>query len=217
MDELRPCVGDELVGGLRRRRRSPSPTAPGKRSRIAAATRVERDDSGQRGEAAEQGSVRQRPAEVLAREVGGRHGEQSLRRERADEVVEPELVERAGRVDQDDSRPVRGRRRGRPGGAASGPGRSARPARRSARGCGSAGRRCGRTRRPARRCAPSRRSGTPARGALGERCDRQKLGGGDDALAAAPVDADLEHAGKVRRTRRLTHRSAHGACSVVCR
>ena len=34
--------------------------------------------------------------------------------------------------------------------------------------------------------------------ALGERRDREQLGGGDDALAAAPVDAYLEHAAQLR-------------------
>ena len=87
----------ELVGGARPRRRCRR--RPRRRSvrRIAASSDVERDDAGQRGEAAEQGGVRQRPAEVLARELRRRHGQQPLGPEAQDELAEAELVEASAR------------------------------------------------------------------------------------------------------------------------
>ena len=61
--------------------------------------RVERDLAGQRREGAEQRGVRQRAAELLAREVGRRHGRAPAGREALDVLAEPEVRERAARVD----------------------------------------------------------------------------------------------------------------------
>ena len=62
--------------------------------------RLERDDPGQRREAAEQSRVRKRPPEVLARELGRGHGQQPLGRSRCANSSSPSSATRAGRVDQ---------------------------------------------------------------------------------------------------------------------
>ena len=136
------------------------------RSRIAARDRVERDQAGERGEAAEQRRVGQRAPECArrARSVAGTVSSRSPP-EALGELAEPELVEaravlliedvavgrqpgeqvhlvQQGRV-LDDQRVGLGDRLARPGSAA---------------------RRCGRRRPPGRRCARSRSSGTPGRG-----------------------------------------------------
>ena len=62
--------------------------------------RVERDEPGKGGEAAEQHRVRQRPAEVLERDLGGRNGDHPLVPEALGDLADAELVEAALAVDQ---------------------------------------------------------------------------------------------------------------------
>src|SRR6185369_3404501 len=61
---------------------------------------VERDDPGERGEAAEQHRVRQRPAEVLERDLGRGHRQQPLAAEALRDLADAELVEAALAVDE---------------------------------------------------------------------------------------------------------------------
>ncbi len=142
----------------------PSPTSPGKRSRIAWHSAVERDLAGECRQGAEEGGVGQRAPEVLARDLGGRHGHHALGGESPDELREPELARtsdevltteeavgaQAGeQVDLVQQRRVLHDQRVGVGDGLPQPDRL--------------GRRCGRRRPPVRRCAPSRRSGTPGR------------------------------------------------------
>src|SRR5881394_2212021 len=62
---------------------------------------VERDEARQGGEAAEQHRVGQRPAEVLARDLGGGHGEKPFTAKALRDLGEAELVEAALAVDED--------------------------------------------------------------------------------------------------------------------
>ena len=111
---------------------------------------------------AEESGVRERPPQVLASELGGRHRQQPLRAEPLDELAQPELVEAARGVDQDVAvRPEPGeevdlveQRRILDDQGVRLDDRLAHPDRR---------RRCGRTLRREHRCARSRRSGTPGR------------------------------------------------------
>src|SRR5688572_2510856 len=93
------CLGidglqDECVGGrgggdvrLRQRRREPVADRGG--------DGVERDELGDSGQGAEQRGVRQRPPEVLARDLRRRHGDDGRV-----ELAEPELVCGAGAVEE---------------------------------------------------------------------------------------------------------------------
>ena len=105
MRGLPDLVLHERVRGLGGGDVGRDPTAPANFSRIAAATDAERDDAADRGEGSEQGGVRQRAPEVLARDVRGRHGEQPLLAEALDELAQPELGEAVHGVDERDSRP----------------------------------------------------------------------------------------------------------------
>ena len=81
----------------------PSPTAPAEALADRARHRLERDQPAERREAAEQRRVRDSAPGVLARKLGGRHGQQPLAAEAPDEVAETELVEALGGVDQDEA------------------------------------------------------------------------------------------------------------------
>ena len=130
---------------------------------------------------------------MLARELGRRHRQQALAAEPLDELAEPELVEAARGVDQDvavraepaeevdlvQQRRVLDDQRVGLGD------RLARADRAVVDAAEGDDRRAGALRAEARerlRVA-----------ALVEGGDREQLGGRDDALAAAPVDAHLEH------------------------
>ena len=61
---------------------------------------LDRDQAAQRGEGAEQGRVRHRPAEVLPGQLGGRHGDRSGRVQLAGELADTERPGLACGVDQ---------------------------------------------------------------------------------------------------------------------
>src|SRR6478735_9489802 len=192
----------------------PAGEAPANRIR----DRLDRDDAGQRREPAEQRGVRQRPAEVLPCELrrGDRHdtlGAKAARRE----LVEPELVEAAARVDQDvrlrpdpaeevdlveQRRVLHDQRVGLDDRLAG-----------ADRSFGDAAE--GRHRRtcPLR---PERRERERVL-ALRERRHREKLGRRDDSLPATPVDANFEHADIVDRQPPGAHQRDCGFRSVVPR
>ena len=155
-----------LVARPRPRRRCRSPTVAGERSRIAAATASSETSAGERGEAAEQGGVRAAggrgarararwPARSAARSGGSR----------STNSPSPSSSKRARGVDR-----ARSRRRRRPPKTStwcSSVGSWMISASGSAIGSRSADRPvvdAAERRRPARRCARSRSSGTPARG-----------------------------------------------------
>ena len=100
--------------------------------------RLERDQAGQRGEAAEQHGVGQRPAEVLERDLGGRHAcSRRSWRKRCAISARPSSSKLRLLLMQHVAVGLAGPGTRRPGAAASGPGRSARRARGSARAGGS--------------------------------------------------------------------------------
>ena len=177
------------------RRRCPSPTAPGNRSRIAA------DDRRRARPAASAPRSRRAAPRWAAGGRGARARARSPARSAAARggsarasSPSPSSSKLAAGVDQHVAVAAAGRRRRRPGAAASGPGRSARRARRSARAT-----RIGRS--SMRQNDDDRRAGAlgaEARerlrvAALVEGGDRQQLGRGDDALAAAAMKPCCEH------------------------
>jgi hypothetical protein len=184
-------------GGRRRTLRSRGDVAVGDLAAELVADRVrdgvERDDGGERGEAAEQHRVRQRPAEVLQRDLGRRHRQQPLLAKAPRDLGDAELVEAAPAVDEHvavapeslkdvdlvqqrrvlDDQHVRG---------------DDRLAQADLAVVDAAER--------DDRCAGALRAEARERlrvATLREGGDREELGGGDDALAAAAVKPDLQH------------------------
>src|SRR5215207_8860412 len=164
--------------------------------------RVERDDAGERREAAQQRGVRQRPADVLACELAGGHG-QNL--EVLGELGESELGEAAAGVDEDvpalahpaedvdlvqQRRVLHDQRVGLHDGLADADLPVVDAAERHDRRTG------------ALRAEARERLRVAL---LEERGEREQLGRRDDALAAAAVDADCEHAPNPRGPGPLRH------------
>src|SRR4051794_15164712 len=174
--------------------------------------RPQRDDAAERSEAAEQGGVRERPAQVLAREVGGGDGHQV-----EVDVLEPELRHGPRGVDQygaagphaaeevdlvqqrgvlHDQRVGLHDRLAHPDrllvDAAEGDDRRARPLRAEAR----------------ERLSVA---------LLEERRERRELGRRDDALATAAVDTDCEHVTSLAGAGASGIRARRAGCSVVLR
>ena len=171
----------------------PAPTSPANFSRIAAATDSSETTPLSAAKAPSSAAFGSgRPRCSRARSVAGTVSRRSGRK-RCDELVQPELREAARRVDEEvavrrepgeEVDLVQQRRILDDQGVRLGD-RLAQPdlgvvdaAERDDRGAG------------ALRAEARERLRVPA---LGERRDRQQLGGGDDALAAASVDAHLEH------------------------
>ena len=77
-----------------------SASAPGNRSRIAAATAVDRHHAGERREAAEQHGVGDGSADDLAGDLGSRDRPESSGAEARDECAKAERREAVARIDQ---------------------------------------------------------------------------------------------------------------------
>ena len=171
----------------------PSATAAGKRSRMAASSAAERRHAGDRAQRGEQRRPRHRAPEVLARELGGGHLDQPAGDlEIAARVDEHGTVREAGEdVDGVEQRHVLDHERVRVHDRLA---RSDRAVVDAAEGHhGRAG-----------ALGPEDREGLGV-AAVVEGGDGEQFGGGDDALAAAPVDAYLEHGRTVAQRRRRSH------------
>src|SRR5919198_659757 len=152
--------------------------------------RPERERAGDRGEPAQQRRARQRAPEVLARQLGGRQGDE---REAVDDVLEAQLRDAAAGVDEyvralahaaedvdlvQQGGVLHDQRVGLRDRLAGADRTVVDAAERDHRRAGALG-------------AEARERLRVA--ALQEGCGRQQLGGGDDPLPATAVDADLKH------------------------
>src|SRR5579862_3911721 len=162
---------------------------------------AERHSPGQRGEPPEQRRVRKRLAELLARELGPGNGLEPAAVEALEQLLDPQLTKALRCVDQNPAvrlqaaehvHLVKQRRVDHDQGV----GRGDRLAGTN-RTLVDPAKRHDRRPRPLR-SETGERLRVPF---LGERGDRQQLCGGDDTLAAAPVDPDLKHAATGTRRR----------------